>query len=566
MTWRRYAAGVAISAGVFVTGIMWLQRPSHYIAGEDIAAVIADAAERRAAVEGLRGFVDYQPQVWTNYIKHIGFPWRVGTAARLNDIRVAVDQTRLALTLDYLFDTVSFVAECPAVDPFLGYVFSDPPSWRTVTNSFFDVRAAINPPDAIAPTIYGLAERWGAADGLWAYDGPITRRLYWAVIDPYGTAAISPPPVNAEMMAHGCWWTSRMYDVYGVRSPGYTMPSYERVVTNRPDGRVGVWSDDDWDIRDYAVAESRYLLSSTLTDLSYLLDGLHTTISLSAGWSATGTVTYAVIDDPYFWSPPGERDVDELIAQAADELRGAMPGAPVFEGTSGSGNVLANFTVLGEVHYDRSTNAWIRKWGGYQVTYTNMIVTAVPPAAYASNMISRLRVFGAFYVTPFLGVAGFGRSTDSGSVTLVSSAPAAAMACRLGYSGLDVCAIADLPAFPAGVFAPEYFAKWLPGTSGPLITNIVLTSLVDVSNPTSPPVFHLVPDPTALLDGYEELVYGYTGTHYDGKPCAYREASASLRLAGTVVIVDWNFSDYRKGGKSEEYTPPWATNAPAYTP
>jgi hypothetical protein len=47
MTSKTYTTGIIVSAALAITGVLWHQTRSPYVAGEDIAAVLADTLDLR---------------------------------------------------------------------------------------------------------------------------------------------------------------------------------------------------------------------------------------------------------------------------------------------------------------------------------------------------------------------------------------------------------------------------------------------------------------------------------------------------------------------------------------
>lgn len=557
MTWRPYAAGVALSAGVFVTGVLWYQRDNPHIAAEDIAALTADAAERWAAAECLRGG-GFDVAAWINRIQDQWTARPIGPAMWLDHVRAAVGLTRLAVSDATVRQYSSFVAECPAINPFVSYRWdTGDPSW--VGNS-------ITKPLAIVPPFRAFCERWSATpSGLWAHGGVITNRLEFQTVDPHYTESVDPPAIAADLVADGCWWTSRMRDTYGVAYPGFTIPGFEVVVTNRADGRVGVWTDDLFTVpSNYDVQELRTRRESTLVDLKYILDGLTMSIVLSPSWQSTGMVSTVETNFGYFIHQQGIANADDKLAEAVGITDAAIAAAVPTAGLS-YGNLLAYYSAAAGTYWDE-TNQWWRVWDAGQTSYSNMVLTTIPEAVYATGLVARVRLFGVFEVkllngsrVPFYGVTG---------VTLLSARPDAAQPYTLGYA-ITPCTIADVSAYPSGGWAgreDDYpAAQATAHISGSLVSDVVLTPLLDVSSPSSAPSWSLTADPSELVTGWENLVTGYDGT-YNDHTIRNRETGAELRFHGTVLVVDWNFSNYSHGGKGEAYTPPWATNAPPATP
>jgi hypothetical protein len=98
--------------------------------------------------------------------------------------------------------------------------------------------------------------------------------------------------------------------------------------------------------------------------------------------------------------------------------------------------------------------------------------------------------------------------------------------------------------------------------------------LADETSPTSAPVVDIGTADNLYVGPEMVTGVGQATTEYTyDLGYNYREANAeggntarSLAVWALICVVDFNFTDYRDGGKGELFTPPWATNAPAYTP
>lgn len=669
MTWRPYAAGVALSAAVFVTGVLWHERHNPHIAAEDIAALAADARER-ASVFG---------QCQTNALLPAGIG--IGPARRLSDVQSVAALLRQAVFLNMpLYNATQYdqgklyggyCVRLPAdIDDGQGAValgvYGDAvlhATWPPYGVAYEVVYCVDGGGVTFTPRLWFSSHRWqspvNGATFAWAAGASATidSPAYLSVVGPYWSKHgrryeitwVPPPPVphgppaglSADEEAAGDWWAYRLskVDSNGIHyAISGLCPTFETTPIDRESGKyVRPWPyfgvPEGADLYGDAEYDRRAIATNTLNDFRSVITGLTTTVYFlphlywppyASFTNHTDRTGYSRVSMSPLSPPPGWRTRDMPLGEALASIQGPVDVSQADSAFADKINEIGAdpepaetwpflshqiisayaystwgryFTEwsMGEDYYGNTDYLMegmeggeaLQEWASRE--FQGITLDVVPPAMYASGMVSRVRCYAVFEVVPRV----YQNEWNAIPHTISAQTPGLTIDVRSDL-GQGVSGFRFSGSSRAGEVA------WRPDAEDtdilkywtPVITNLVGSLVYDEQFPTAPPTFDIVPDMSLCKEGIAQLMAGWTETNWvdvsesedtyylntdDGWSGAeittgwlayrvYRYTSVGVFLHGFVVAIDWNFTDYSAGGTGGPYTPPWAANAPPATP
>ncbi len=591
MTWRPYAAGVAISAGVFVTGVLWWERANPHIAAEDVAAIAADVYRLGMVVSYEGG--PPSNRVSTTRSRQV----LVDVADDLFDVAFSTTGRPLWLRDECDWDTgdnIMSTTYAPWVmsssnggDQALmvwtkGAITNIEPLFVTLSTRHVETNNGVQ-------MFYGAPSHHypGVTSLAFDYITPTWDDGWLAGYRPYGDC--------------GNWWTAN-----GFGTNVYVYPYLTRAGTSGTTTPV-------YTISTNALNGLRLIMSNMHT--AVLLSSMYKVVGYEDVWACSNAVRkigYASCDSVSVTNDAAEAAVfsdlqaDAISSISTDEV--SFPG----NGTWSLGYLNFTWDFTYDYDYDKRTYSelqaiegwytWEYPWAlapetdgphmsvsgtlnGGVTKYNGVYCTWPPQSAYDSGMITRVRyylvmqnrgsyVFGygpidppppsynpTYYATPasynmytedYFGT-GYTMSPQGPDITLASTK--AVKNSATGYTSLD------LPA------------------------QMIVNKIADVPNPTKAPRVDIGVDDLAglfgsvTIDGARENSW-YEHAYRDNIDETYysiiykshetaRQFQAevpSAEIASLICVVDVQPTHYTDGGLGEEYTPPWATNAPPYTP
>lgn len=203
--WKTYGAGVVVSAGVMLTGVLWLDRPSPYIAAEDLVELTA-AVNERITVAYWTGTNNpsFSSNVITSFVEWKGLYDDVLVRARAMATNTPADIPAI-LWLD---------ASVPAPQDGDTIAYSDA-GWtlQSITTIELDEMVPGQPPQLIynyAQTT--LSNSYDAIPTTATRTGENAAKFYWPLMNPVCFplgSLVFPYTTSTNLTAewdHGNWW------------------------------------------------------------------------------------------------------------------------------------------------------------------------------------------------------------------------------------------------------------------------------------------------------------------------------------------------------------------------
>lgn len=596
MTMRRYAAGVAISAGLFVTGVVWWQRQNPRDAGEDIAAIKADVWERTVALgslgetNGLEIVFSQMRQDLYAILNPDASAW-MAFSNDVSAVRERADLEQIAQTLKWHFLKrgvndfggpywTTNAPDWETGDTILSVVFGD---WVSATSTVSGVTFTewrSGPPTNASPTYTTQAtRRINEAYGtqLWQADadhdqsagllstyhfpecfGLLASQGYdagysaapWGILDNY------EPYAGA-----GNWWTWRGFgtNVYiwpqletnalggtGDEAVGYLghvirTNHLNRFRTVLGDMRTAILTGDYGPFQGNAWAYEAVTRYEALchTNAGETADAAAFVDALRAKAYGVTNATRTVTTDPAGQFRP------DALAEIEINAYFSLADGPGFGFSAGEVDYIA-----------REYEGVYCRWPAQEV--------------YDLGLVARVRYYGVFVGRACAQTLGLGY-WDTRTEAAFGTATYADEDFGTGYE-MSLYA-PPLEMTGSGAAQGMLDTDAAPFIEGPSTWKV--HKLADETSPDEAPRFdtaaigfsglEMISLATMAQVGIGEDV---TGSGENAVTWYYdvRRHEPFLRLYKLICVVDFNFTDYSSGGKGEPYTPPWATNAPAAGP
>ena len=575
--YRKYAAGVLISAGLFVTGVWVRDRPSPYIAGEDIAKVLAASIERRAAIKSWHeAFPEPTNMLWTSDDGGTWYEWQgsphVGPTRAVSNLMFTAGAIRE--TLGYMdnrwWHASGYSAIPESGDVLFANTYTGAPYRITHYSGFFVDLIPVTPVGADIPeplitidTRMVTSKRYG--DTFWV-NGPtnIPAAPLCGLSVPMSRATVDRISARFSGGPLDSWWRDTIY-----HDP-FLFGDLEQVIsTNKAYVHWGQLPDDQSDTH-----PRMQIRKKAFEDFDVVLRNMHTilwanppmTIS-NASWSVLSSTNAGGLHDAL---------VDVLVEQ----LSGAPHATSVKQGTLSGDLAFYDTRQVSQIcDLPAGEYSFARIWGEWHKKDATFV--GVPTQAYASGIVARVRIYICAetslpnWAPDFTPEGAYAQWWGTNAVSVTPAAMDANALRDMGY-GLDFAPM------PSDVFplSNDQEDRWTSG--GYITTGRVWTLVCDLENPTIPPSFSIAPDPEFALGSD----YAATQSFYGREDHDYYDEDTDtdypifrsefffgqrIRIVHSVAVIDFKFQhlpwwDYGEDAPAEPYTPPWATNAPPATP
>jgi len=582
MTLRRYAQGVLISTALIVSGVFWHNHRIPYIAAEDMAEGLAAAIERRAAANCRTMVLNKQITDKMPWISEI---YDANNEPFVTPHRLGVN---LVYTLSALRETLRAENDDGDATHWLDGVGNIPEDRAAVasyvyTGAVYSVVGSGSYSNIIynTPTSYNvhpfvtLDTRFVRPDGqvgqfphVFSATNIPARRLF----GPF--TPLSEESMSRFISAAGnldSWWRNN------VGAESFMFRDLERIVTTNkffshrlfqaapitsPPGEVSYVSSD--------TKMLPYFEKEGLDRLYNVVDLMRTTIDTVPAFSGTQTVFNVVTN----LSSIDPSTSSELYAELTSGFSDYWTAFSSVEATYDRDRVIFSADMLGEERDDIAFfyGETIDETGDFTNSYAelrvglhryDLVFQSVPAEAYASNLISRVRIFlCAETSTPVLWTRGAGLDAfetwwmgASNITSVVGAGIDANLNNDMGYE----LAMAAMPSdhFPHSTdFLNFQSPAYMP-------INRVWTLVLNVEDPTEPPALTIAPNPSFPASSpyaLSQCVKGWV------TPTRYREdyfRFQTIRIVRAIAIVDWRFNHLNSlySPPANIYSPAWTTNA-----
>lgn len=605
MSLRHYAAGIIISAGVYVTGLLWWQRADPYIAAEDVAAIAADIWERNVSFFATpvynpeSAFSIYGSRDETILSFRSNVVGTVRSRTLIEQMTSSLKRHLIPAHLNYpvgpgVSAAPSPVHWLPTDNDLDAPLLSEPPrTFRLETvplaggieqRTWVLEQAGAN----VTPHIITLDTRNVDADSCF---DTYTTQYVPGVSDFLDRSSYDVWPMELITgIESNSWWTQ-----VGLGYQHYVWPGFEKV---NPLTK--------------AVSYSNHVISTnTLNNLLLVVSNMNSMVMIttpaknaeywicSSNSHRSSRGTFTRYD---FWADEGSGGVygrlepwpegfhTDMIDELYDDLDSSLNGnhTPVPGNWLGYPLAVLGFRITGDGEIDSRTYGGatttrylahinVRGFTSERMFLNDVQCTWPYPWMYASNMISRVRYYGVF------GVAGYDDRED-----LPSPIPNQWEDAERYWTSTPVTYemvnTDEFCGYPLSLIVTNYPKTLISTSEGydrfELGSNIVGTSaqwipvlLADEDNPSEAPKVNLGPEyidfsghwPRVRGEGeYLESDSG-AGSYTEGWTF-YWSHFTGLKIKALLCVVDLNFSNYSLGHKGEAYTPPWATDIPTLTP
>jgi hypothetical protein len=585
MTTRTYTTGLIVSAALAISGVLWYQRPSPYVAGEDIAAVLADALELRQITVRQTDFTPTNIVPEYMFLENRYF-WRdYGDGYGAWDWQEAIQTTSFTVTAfraeESIRNATIRLLECVVGHAWYAYPY-------TSGREFLDLRCPSGALDL------SISPRWGT-NALYRFDldypgHPISNIVFNANLldvdcsgvtlqdrivtgtNQYGytwggSAAISTPltvgsifggtqrydTFTNRLAGAESWWTYA-----GISPISYLLEPVERLLPDAPQAVHLSFEWADFDSLDAFTGWSKeYALSwYDPTAIGYRAINVHrspfiTKEGLNVFRHVLTNMTRTVEFQPACWAKWITYSYSGTNAMVTSTNENTTLG---YYGTGWPitffdyGVMTGNLTsAAGGTTNEYPIDTFSAYWK--DIAFTPM---SIGSNYYASGQVSRVRFYIAteastprYWYPPIYTVSASEYLRFTNGLSAYSGASLAAnYAETYGYP-VTHGAIPDisLPASPGA--DPR---SWLlRDNTGYFTTNQVWNLIGDVTNPPAPPTFTLAASSHARSDlqAPAQLI-DVLGPAPDRLTASWRYHT--MRLSKIMMIVDWSITLKSSGG------------------
>jgi hypothetical protein len=580
MTTRTYTTGLIVSAALAITGVLWHQPRSPYVAGEDIAAILADtltvlkiASEdtstnavalisRRWYWQDMSGDNSYG--AWVAEPEIISATSFTVTAFRasasLRDASIALHHSVsgwwwYSTGVRYFLDRRTFDGSAGQFD------FAVAPSWGTnpvyaIANSWNFGRSNIvfnaNLIDVDVNAV-ALKDRIVTGTNRYGFSGaPAVSTLAAASIF---AGAQNYSAFTNRLAGEESWWTYA-----GISPVSYLL---EPVEVLRANAGQGVCLSSDWiDRTEYDASTWPY----KATDHMWFDDNVE---SYRPGVNITPFISKASLDVFRRVLTNMTRTVEFNPACSVIATSYSYSGTNAMTTATNAIDATMPITFFG---HNELISSWVAISGSSTNHYTNNVFSAswsdlsITPTSIASNcfasgMVDRVRLYavteastpGIWYPLDWIYNYDVYFSLSNLN-SYVGASLSANQTETYGYP-ITHCSIPDIH-FPRS--APTQPKDWLMTcgyvyetvTPSYFSTNQIWNLIGDVSHPATPPTFSLAATSharTDLLTPTQAIdVEGYEGSTYRHLTASWRYHT--MRLSKLMLIVDWSITLKSSGG------------------
>jgi hypothetical protein len=573
MTSKAYTTGIIVSAALAISGVLWHQTRSPYVAGEDIAAVLADALTVReiASNTGTNtvGITSYR-YYWTDY-GGAGGTWNVDPET-MSTSSFTVTAFRASENLRYAAIALNEAVKGVWFDVVGGRYFLDP---RTLNGSAGQLDFAVSPSWGTNP-VYTVV--FGGAVGLqWSSNIVFNADL----LDVDVNAIALKDRIVTGTNRYGVSWPTIISNDLSAASIFAAAQNYD-AFTNRLSGAESWWA--------YAgISPVSYLLQP----VEVIRPNVGQSVILSQSWedrNAYDASTYPEKTSEYRWHDEflgvsitpfitkaglsACRHILTNMVRTVEFTPACSISATSYSYSGTNAMVTATSTPSASMPLTFFSHSELisRESGSVTNVYTNDLFSAswsdlsITPTSIASNyysagQVDRVRLYAVTEAsTPGIWHPLLWRYNYDPYFSLtnlnsyVGASLSANQAETYGYP-ITHCSIPDID-FPRS--APTKPQDWLltcgdtyeSVTPSYFSTNQVWNLLGDASHPSTPPTFTLAatsharadlltPTQTIDVQGFD----GSTNRHYTA---SWRYHT--MRLSKLMLIVDWSITLKSSGG------------------
>lgn len=600
MKWRPYALGVAISAGAFVTGVMWRQRPSPYTAAEDMAAFTADAFERFAVMwpDGETWTDDTYfnstvfdasrftnrvnaARTWDTQYEGPGPLWQTGPAGMFWALKAQFGNTEYFYKLPA--SRPHWLDGAWPHDSRSDVLIYQKPDWVTVEEEseyYTKYYHSVSSPTSVTPTYVTLDTRIKRGDAAQYYHAtptniPAAYDFPQCPETPNGSPIVSGynPYPNT-----GNWWTE---NGYGTNAYYFTQE----------------WNpDSNWYGRPMDLQLKSYSLNTNMLNQLREICGVMKEAVMINRFSYSNIVRYvgsaSASDSESKDEEPPEDDPFALDAHSAAmiqsmataktngvySLNGAAGGICEYNGEAYAASALYHYDAVGNPPYDQpgerpATNSWSYNRIATAVAtieatkYLGVFCPWPPEWAYRSNLVKRVRYFVAWSAAEpgnFEYVWLVSGQTPYDTFTSTAISPNFYGARRFPDDITRVMSKRIGPTVQSSGFSYHFLSDSEP-------EKLTLEKIVDEQNPITAPRVDIGVDVANIVTPFypaqtaswfwddDQVNYGGTTTRHRSRfRFLHRHC---LKLEVFLCVVEFDFSNFMSGGKGEPYSPPWSTNS-----